>query len=752
MTEPKEARAELLARQRLRGSKFCAEYSDAIDAWLAKVFAATGGAAQGVALVAVGGYGRRALAPGSDLDLVLLHRGKGDVSALADAIWYPVWDAGLRLDHSVRTPKDCRDVADGDLKAMLGLLHVRHVAGDPEVAPTLREDVRQRWSERRDEWLHALRGAQETRWAQHGEVAFLLEPDLKSARGGLRDHEALVAAALAAPLVEATLDDPSLAEAYETLVTVRVALHAVTERHSDRLGLDTQDAVARRLGLADAEELVPRVAAAARRVAWATDQVWRRVESWLTGPARGTLPRTLAPGIVLRDGELHLDADLATDSAAALRVAATSARTGAPIAPATLLRLEAEAVAPPEPWPDATRDALVDLLGCGAAAVPLLETLDHLGVLGRYVREWSGVRSRPQRNAYHRFTVDRHLCEAAAEAAKLTRRVRRPDLLLVGTWLHDIGKGFPGDHTETGVRIVTDVATRMGFPPDDVATLARLVDNHLLLAETATRRDLGDPATIAAVAARVPSADELDLLEALTCADSIATGTSAWSTWKAGLVAELVERVKGGLARTESLTATPPTEAQRALMARGTLAVDYDGSRVTVVAPDRPGLLGVVAGALSANGLRIRTATATSEGAMAVQVYEVEPGRPVESARLAADVATYLADPGALEVKLRQRARGDGLRRAIVTAAPYVAFDNDTTPRATIVEVRMPDELGLLTRIASALHGCGCDITFARLCTYGHDVVDTFYVRDLRAGTKVTAPERLDRIRRAVLA
>jgi [protein-PII] uridylyltransferase len=752
ITEPREARSRLLERHRLRGSAFCAAYAAEVDGWLAGLFARAAGQRDGLALVAVGGHGRRELCPGSDLDLVLLHDGARDVGAIADALWYPVWDSGLQLDHSVRTARESLAVADSDLKAMLGLLRVRHVAGDAALTTSLAEAVRRRWSDRRATWLPALRDAQRARWERHGEAAFLLEPDLKNARGGLRDYEALLACSYASPVVEPVLDDPRLAEAYETLLTVRVALHAVTAKRGDLLTLDAQDAVARRLGHADAEELVPLVAGAARRVAWAGDQAWRRTESWLAGPQRGSLPRPLAPGIVLRDGELHLDGDLAPETP--LRIAAASARTGAPIAAQSLLRLEAEATPPPEPWPEATRDALVDLLGCGAAGVPLVETLDHLGVLGRYVREWGAVRSRPQRNAYHRFTVDRHLCEAAAEAARLTRRVRRPDLLLVAAWLHDIGKGYPGDHTEAGVRIVTTIATRMGFAPDDVALLARLVDNHLLLADTATKRDLTDPATIAKVTALVPTADELDLLAALTQADSIATGTSAWSGWKAALVDELVLRAKAGLAG-ETVADTPslPAAEHRTAMARGTLDVTRDGSRVTVVAPDRPGLLGVVAGVLTANGLRIRTATAAAEGAMAVQVYDVEERDRVDDARLAADVATYAADPGALEVRLRARDRGGPLRRvAVPSGPPVVTVDNAGSDRATVVEVRAPDDHGVLTRVAAALCAGGCDIVFARVLTFGHEVVDTFYVRDQRTGGKVTDAARLDRLRAAVLA
>ncbi len=176
------------------------------------------------------------------------------------------------------------------------------------------------------------------------------------------------------------------------------------------------------------------------------------------------------------------------------------------------------------------------LLGGGDAMVPMVELLDEHGLFVHYLPEWDRVRCKPQRNAFHRFTVDRHLLEAVARADDLVRSVRRPDLLLVGALLHDLGKGGPGDHTDNGVVLAQTVATRMGFDPDDVAVLVDLVRHHLLLPSFATGRDLEDPATIAAVADAAGTEDTLDLLAALTVADSIATGPTAWSDWKAGLV------------------------------------------------------------------------------------------------------------------------------------------------------------------------------------------------------------------------
>jgi [protein-PII] uridylyltransferase len=654
----------------------------------------------------------------------------------------------------VRSPADCVRLAETDLRVALGLLTARCVAGDVALADGVVSQVRERWAARPERSLDALRDAMERRWDQHGELAFLLEPEVKLARGGLRDVEALYAAARAAPLAAPILDDPALEAAADTLLAVRVALHACTGKRGDRLGLDDQDAVARRLGLADAEELLPHLAGAARRVQWTTDQVWRRIASWRAGPRRGSLARPLGPGVALVDDELVLDGTVEPkdDSALPFRLAAAAARTGLPVAQAALVRLEHEAVAPPEPWPAATRDALVDLLGCGHAAVPLLETLDHVGVLGRYVREWAAVRSRPQRNTYHRFTVDRHLFEAAAEAAAAVRTVARPDLLLLGAWLHDIGKGFPGDHTSVGARLVADLGVRLGLVAADVAVLVRLVENHLLLAEAATRRDLDDPATVDAVLARVPSVAELELLAALTRADSVATGPAAWSDWKARLVDDLVARVAARMAGRAHEPVPLPTTAHRALMAPRAVRLVGEDARVTVVAPDRPGLLAVVAGVLALQRLPVRAANGATEDGMAVQVFDVEPSAPPRWADVEAALVAALADPASVEVRLASRSRAERLPRRPGAATPpasRVLVDNATTSRATIVEVRSPDSPGLLARVAGAIARADGDIVVVRVLTFGHEVVDTFYVTDRRTGAPVTDVERLER---AVLA
>ena len=242
-----------------------------VDRWLAELL----GAEPGVALVAVGGYGRRELLPRSDLDVVLLHGGRDDIAGIADRIWYPVWDSGAELDHAVRTVPQARRVARSDLKVALGLLSARHVAGDPDLTERLRAGALEDWRAAAPARLAELHAAHDERARTFGELAFLLEPDLKEARGGLRDVHAIqaVAAAWVAPA-----PGPKVRTAYEQILDARHALHEITGRRLDRLVLEEQDEVARALALLDGDVLLRMLAGAARTVAYAVDHAFRQAD------------------------------------------------------------------------------------------------------------------------------------------------------------------------------------------------------------------------------------------------------------------------------------------------------------------------------------------------------------------------------------------------------------------------------------------------------------------------------------------
>ncbi|MFI5081632.1 MAG: [protein-PII] uridylyltransferase [Streptosporangiales bacterium] len=726
------------------------------DRWLASLL----GDEAGVALVAVGGYGRRELLPGSDLDVLLLHAGRPDISVLADRIWYPIWDSGTRLDHAVRTPRQGREVARSDLRAALGLLHARHVAGDPGLTAELRLGVLADWRAASGVRLAELQALHTERTQRSGELAFLLEPDLKEARGGLRDANAIhaVAAAWVAPG-----PGPRVRAAHELILDTRHALHEVTGRRADRLVLQEQDEVARVLELADADALLGCLAGAGRTVAYALDQSFRqaqrsrggrpgtgRVWSGLPGAGqhgagqqggglarRGSPPvsarrRPLAEGLVEQDGEVVLarSAEPATDPVLPLRAAAAAAQAGLALAPRALARL-AGCPPLPVPWPAEARDALAALLGAGQAAIVVWEALDQEELITRLLPDWERVRNRPQRNPLHTFTVDRHLVETAAHAAALTRTVARPDLLLIAALLHDIGKGWPGDHRLTGEVLARDTAARLGLGAGEADLVARAVRHHLLLPQTATRRDLDDPVTVAQVAQAVVSRPLLELLHALAIADGQATGPAAWNDWKAGLVSELVQRVGAALGGEPPPAPLPLRAEQIALAAGREPAVMAAGSEVTVVAPDRPGLLWQAAGVLASHRLAVRSANATSCGDMAVIAFTVahQYGEPPDAVLVTSDLRRALT--GQLDVAQRLRQREQAAARPVAgVAPPTVTLVDDASHTATVVEVRAHDAPGLLWRIGRALGECGLDLRAARAETLGAEAVDVFYVVD----------------------
>lgn len=691
-----------------------------------------------MAVLAVGGYGRRELCPGSDLDILLLHDQGRDVQGVADGLWYPLWDAGLQLDHSVRTVREAVAVADQDLKGALGLLDARVVLGDADLGESLITRVHADWRELARRRLPLLDAMTAARHATAGEVAYLLEPDIKEGHGGLRDVTTLSAITAATDVVEF---EQSACQARETLLDVRVGLQRTTDLRSNVLGLAVQDDLARELGDKDAGALMTRVAGAARTIMWQSDDAWRRVRSWIAGPPRRTSAGRdveLGHGIVLRDGEIALvDPALANEPAALPRVAAAAAHADVPMQRITQRQLAVDAPTLVEPWPGDARDAFIALLGAGDQTVTVLEALDQHDLITRLIPEWAPVRSLAQRNPFHRFTVDRHLMETAARAGALTRSVDRPDLLLVGAFLHDIGKGYPGDHTASGVQLVQVIATRMGFGKPDVELLVKLVGQHLLLPKIATSRDLADPATLSAVAAQVGTVSTLETLYALTEADSLATGPSAWSPWRAQLVDDLVEGVRAVLG-SHTRKPTPPPIAPPPGPPPMRPQVEVQDDTVRVVGPDQPGLFATSVGLLSLHGQDVRTARAASSADVAVAEFDVEPafGRVINPTEMETELSAALAGQLDLDERLDERARAYGQLRTSSPARlePHVQIYADESPIAAIVEVRATDGIGVLYRIARTLVEIGLDIRLAKIATLGHEVVDTFYVLEAQNG------------------
>jgi [protein-PII] uridylyltransferase len=732
-------RAELLGRTSLVGAPLRVALTELYDAWLTELVPDL----HGIALLAVGGLGRREPTPFGDLDLVLLHTGKsGELGTIADRLWYPIWDAGIGLDHSVRTVDQAVSVAANDLKAMLGMLDARHVAGDPALTGLLREQVISRWRRSAGSRLAELQELARSRWAVRGDASFLLEPDLKDCRGGLRDWVGLRALA-SAQLLDIT---PAVVQASTVLLDVRGELHRMARRSADVLRAQDRESIAVALGLAAGDDVLRAVNEAARTIGYATDAAWRRVAATYQPTSRSWLRRIRPPGVpdvgarqplardvVSQDGEVVLarDADPWADPVLPLRVARAAAEHDLPISAYALTRLATESGPLPTPWPATARAEFITLLGAGERAVAALEALDQHGLLSKLLPEWEDVRFKAQHNPVHRFTVDRHLIETAVHSSELAAEVSRPDLLLVGALLHDIGKGHPGDHSETGAVIANNIAVRMGFSDRDAATIAALARHHLLLPNTATRRDLDDPSTVQSVISAIDGSVELlDLLYYLAIADAAATGPAAWSDWKAGLIKQLVRQTRAVLHGQPMPEPDPLPRSLLDLAAKGETRVVFDDSDIIVIAPDGPGVLSRASGLLALHSLDVQAADVRTVGGMAVNRFTVTPrfGQFPAVELLNADLRRILGSTLALAERLR--AKEAAYDNAQPPSTPRLLWFDDVATDASILEIRTRDAIGLLHRLTSALESSGVDIRAARISSLGAHVVDAFYLSD----------------------
>ncbi len=732
----------------------------------------------GLALAAVGGFGRGELTPGSDLDILILHTdqySEEELLSFINMLLYPIWDGTTSnasvprtVDHAVRTPSQTREVAKSDLKVAMGLLDLRFICGDSDLVSKVGENALHDWRKDSRSRLGELREMLAERHERAGELAYLLEPDLKEARGGLRDITALRAIARSGA-IEIPLERISNAES--SLSNIREALHIQSERSRDRLLFQEQEKVASTLGYKDADELMGAVAQSAREIDYLMQSTWHRLDHRSDKGKNGWLSRkakflSVGRGISVANQELVIDSDAITrdDPVLGLRAAAKAAQLGIQISMESCVKL-AEGLregigAMSDPWPREAREDLVSLIGAGSAMIHVWEALDQEGIISSWLPEWSAVRSLPQRNFLHRHTVDRHMVETAVHAAALSRNVHRPDLLLVAALFHDIGKGEREDHSERGARLIEPLARRIGFSESDVATLKILVEQHLLLAATATRRDLSDPATISSVLARIPDLQTLELLHTLSIADGEATGSAAWSNWKATLVADLVSRTRAAMTGTTVAPEPELTHEQRAFAEVASLRVEVimreSDYAIEIIAPDRPGLLSIVAGVLNLARLDVRSARTKSHGPSAVMTWIVslDPHAPAPTAeKIHGEIQSALAGGGDLARRIEERVKIYAQLPSIPVPPPVVESVIGASLECTVIEVRSHDQPGLLFRIGDAVTRCRVDIRSAIVTTLGAEAIDTLYLTEISGGalSQERAQEVVERLKGALL-
>ena len=731
------------------------------EVWMAATY---GARMDGVALASVGSLARGDSGPLSDFDLVLLHDGRSlsrkEITSLADRIWYPIWDGGARLDHSVRTVGECRSVAAGDLSAAVGLLDLELLAGDEQVVAAARSTLGHDWRANARRRLPELVESLEERHHRHGDLAQTIEPDLKEARGGLRDMSVLRA------LTAAWLADRPHGQvdtAYRTLLDARDAVHVVTGRGRDRLGLEDHDAVAALLGHPDADTMLSVVGTAARTVSYALDGTVRRAaqsqraRTLRVGPRRPVL-KTLGFGLFEHDGEVVLGAHLdpSRDPLLVLRAAVVAARRGLPLAPTTLTNLAERSPAITVPWSPVARSLFTDLLAAGPGLIPVWEGLDLAGVIDSWLPEWSDVRSRPQRNLVHRHTVDRHLIETVVVATAFLPDVARPDLLVLAALLHDIGKiAGAHDHSMIGAPLAAKAARRMGLDESEVEVVELLTREHLTLIDLATRRDPADPQTISAVTDAVDGSRELlELLRALTEADARAVGTAAWTDWRAQLLDQLVAGARTALGDAggpvvpaeEIRDLLPPEIVAEVAMGEPHVVVHAIGGayRIDVFDRDRLGLFGDTAGLLAAFGFIVRTARVRTQEGIAANQWQVDsPGGDAPDAAAIGRGLASLSEGDRQPLRAldrRRTASADlvGVRPRAQTRAMVVPHASQDS---TVIEIRAQDRPALLHEVGMTFARAGLSVHRAYIATYAGQTLDTFYVSEF--GGRTLSPARV---------
>lgn len=787
--------------------------------------------AERLAVLAVGGYGRAEMAPASDVDLLFLTPYKITpwAESVVESMLYMLWDLKLKIGHSIRTVDDCLRLGTSDMTIRTSLVEHRLVTGH---APLAQELDARLWSELFEktvpEFVEAKLEERSARHQRQGGQRYVLEPNVKEGKGGLRDLQTLYWIAKYIHHVDRAVELVDLGvfsreehlafwQAEDFLWAVRCHLHLIAGRPVDMLSFDMQVEVAKRMGYADSaarrgvEYFMQDYFRHATRVGELTRVFLTELESRhvRSAPFLGRLfrrRRKLKAGFIDQHGRLAIqdEAVFLQDPLNILRLFEEALRTGILIHPdamrlvASNLDLIDENV---RSAPEAIR-IFMDLLLKHGNPERSLRRMNELGVLAAFIPEFEPVVAMMQFNLYHHYTVDEHSIQCVAALAEIERGEHPDDLplsseiideginrrvLYLATLLHDIGKGRPEDHSILGARIARRIAARFGFSAEDVETVEWLVRNHLLMSDVAQKRDISDPRTLRDFAKAVKTRKRLDLLLVLTTCDIRGVGPNTWNNWKAVLLRKLHQETAAALDNgLEELNRDKrQNEAKRSLrhllIAKGweakairseiarhydaywpglpteTQAVfaqllhrighdeiridlhpdtDRDATRTAFVLADHPGIFSRLCGALTLMGANVvdaRTYTTRDGYATAVFWIQDAEGHPFAEDRLPRLRQTILRTlKGEIVTRDAFASRDKPKKRNREFRFPtHVTFDNEGSDIYTIIEVDTRDRPGLLYDLTRTLAVNNIQIVSAVIATYGAQVVDSFYVKDM---------------------
>lgn len=502
----------------------------------------------GTTLVATGSLARGEMTAHSDIDLILLHDAAHPPSEEeVSALWYPIWDAKLRLDYAVRTPAGCVEVMKADSTAGLALLDMAFVSGDEELFAATRAQVLKAWRRQLAKNFDQVVDLAIARWRRSGSMVTMTHPDVKHGRGGLRDIELIEALALGN-----LCDAPDLSPQRNLLLDVRTMLHQHAHRARDVLDPEFAVDVAIDLGFADRYELARALAAAAREVDAALNTALDTARNAL--PRRGLLRtkarRPIDVDVVESQGRLELARQPnLQDPGLLLRVAAASARTGLPIAEHTWAKLKG---LPPleAPWPEAVASDFLALLSSPEHSAGVITALDEHGLWEPLVPWWAHIRGRMPREPIHIHTIDQHSLVVLGLCASKSVTVARPDLLFLAALFHDMGKGYGRPHEQVGAEMIKEMAAKLRLSAKDTAVVHTLVAQHTLIPQLVRTTDYTSQETLSRLLDALNYDPlTLELLGVLVRADAQGTGPGVWSPTLRHGTEHLVNAARGKVAK-----------------------------------------------------------------------------------------------------------------------------------------------------------------------------------------------------------